>query len=317
MAHFGVEFGGNISITAISHEVDGFFKVFFADNTRVVGTSDKENRSGGIFHLPAIRIVSAFHKAEEDNKSVEREGKAVAFISVISRDHGRVADNPGVRASIVSSFGIAILLGEFGGTFVVTAESEVINKLAAVFFATESFHELCDSDSRTGARIITGRTANNEPVDILVVLFHIATDDERAHAVPEESERKTGKTLFDIFGNLVNVSDDAFDAVFAEITVTARFVEASAVTTMVMDDDDVALRCEIVHESVVTLAMLGHAVNELDDAFGTAIGNIADVVRRNVFWVAVWDAEADAEIEPVMVAFDSEFLFGEGGSLIG
>ena len=60
---------------------------------------------------------------------------------------------------------------------------------------------------------------DNEAIDILVVLLHITANDERAHAVTEEGERKTREALFDIIGDLVNVRNDAGGRVTAVVRV--------------------------------------------------------------------------------------------------
>lgn len=269
MAHFRVKFGNNILITASAHEVDGFLKILVADNTGVVSAGDEEDWRGRIPHLPIFRAVGAFHKVEERDKTVQSEDEAVALVGVIGGDYGRIADDPGVRAIIVARVEVAVRAGEAGGFLVITAESKVVNELAPVMLALEKLEELGDDNGDAGAGIFAGGAADDEAADVLVILFHVAADDERAHAVPEEREREAGKALFGIFSDLMNVVDNTVHGVFAEIAIIAFGVEAGTMAAVVVDDDDIALCGEIIHESVVALAMFGHAMNELDDAFGS------------------------------------------------
>lgn len=268
VAHFRVKFRGDILITASTHEIDGLLKILTTNNTWVVGARNEENRRGRIPHLPSFRAVGALHEIEKRDKTVQGKDEAVALVGVISGDYGRVADNPGVRAVVVAGVEVAVRAGEAGGSLVIAAEGEMVNELAMVMFALEKLEEFRNGNSDAGAGIFAGRAANDEAIDVLVVLFHVAADDERAHAVPEESKRKTGKTLFDIFSDLMNVVDNAIHGIFAEIAIITFGVEAGAMAAVVVNDDDVALRREIIHESMIALAVLGHAVNELDDAFG-------------------------------------------------
>lgn len=127
--------------------------------------------------------------------------------------------------------------------------------------------------------MITGRATDDEAVDVLVVFLDIAAYDEGTHAVTEEGEGKTGEAVADILSDLVDVFDDGFDAVFAKITKVVFGFDAGAVSAVVVDDDDEALLGAIIHEIVVAFAVLGHAVDELEDAGGM-----------------LGDANADAEV---------------------
>lgn len=274
MAHFQVKFGDDVLITASAHEVDGFLKILTTNNTRVISARNEENRSGWIPHLPIFRAVGALHEAKERDKTVQSEDEAVALVGVIDGDYGRIADDPGVRAVIIAGVEVAVRAGEAGRFLVIAAESEVINELALVVFALEKLEEFGDDNGDAGARIFAGGAADDEAADVLVILLHVATNDERPHAVAKESERKTRKALLNIFGDLMNVVDNAVHGVFAEIAVVAFGVEASAMAAVVMDDDGIALRGEIIHESMIALAVLGHAVDELDDAFGAFGGAV-------------------------------------------
>lgn len=303
MAHFRVKFGSNILIAAGAHEIDGFLKILTTNNTWVVGARNEENWRGWIPHLPIFRTVGAFHEVEERNKTVQSEDEAVALVGVIGGDHGRITDDPGVRAVVVARVEVAVRAGEAGGSLVIAAESKAVNELAPVMFTLEKLEEFRDDNGDAGAGIFAGGATDDEAVDVLVILLHVATNDERPHTVTEQRERKAGKTLFDIFGDLMNVVDNAVHGVLAEIAIIAFGVEAGTMAAVVVDDNDVALFGKKVHKIVVALAVLGHAMNELNDAFG-----LIGVARG-----ASRDAEADAEIKPVVIAFDGEFFFGEGG----
>lgn len=127
--------------------------------------------------------------------------------------------------------------------------------------------------------MITGRATDDEAVDVLVVFLDVAAYDEGTHAVTEESEGKTGEAVADILSDLVDVFDDGFGAVFAKITEIVFGFDAGAVSAVIVDNDDETLLGTIVHEIVVTFAVLGHAVDELQDAGGV-----------------LGDANADAEV---------------------
>ncbi len=88
----------------------------------------------------------------------------------------------------------------------------------------------------------------------------------------------------------MNVGNDAARAVAIEIAEVVGAAEAGAVAAVVVDDDDVALRGAVVHEFVITLTVFGHAVDELEYGFGT-----------------VGHAQADAELEAVVLTFESKF----------
>ena len=62
MAHVGVEFAGDILITSFSEEVYGFIKMFFVDDTGVVGAGDEEDGHVGILHGPALFAVGSVHE---------------------------------------------------------------------------------------------------------------------------------------------------------------------------------------------------------------------------------------------------------------
>lgn len=267
MAHFWIKFADDVLVAAGAHKGDRFIELLMANNTGVVGAGDEENWGGGIAHLPIFRTVSALHKAEERDKTIESEDETVALVSVVGGDHGRITNNPSVRAVVIGGVEVIVGLGEFSGTLVVIAKSKVIDKITAMAVAAEDSQELRDSDSGSGTGIIAGRAADNEATNVGVVFFHIATDDERAHAVAEESERETREALFDVFGDLVDVADNAIHAILTEIAIVVFRGDASAVPAVVMDDDDVTALSEIIHEIVIALAMLGHAMNELNDAF--------------------------------------------------
>lgn len=95
----------------------------------------------------------------------------------------------------------------------------------------------------------------------------------------EKSEGQIGEAAADILSDLVSVFDDGFDAVFAEITKIVFGFDAGAVSAVIVDDDDETLLGTIVHKVVVAFAVLGHAVDELQDAGGV-----------------LGDANADAEV---------------------
>lgn len=137
----------------------------------------------------------------------------------------------------------------------------------------------CNYDADAGGELITGRATDDEAVDVLVVFLDIVAYDEGAHAVTKESEGKTGEAVADILGDLVSVFDDGFDAVFAEIAEIVFGFDAGAVSTVIVDNDDETLPGTIVHEIVVTFAVFGHAVDELENAGGM-----------------LGDANADAEV---------------------
>lgn len=77
----------------------------------------------------------------------------------------------------------------------------------------------------------------------------------------------------------MSVFDDGFDTVFAKITEIVFGFDAGAVSAVVVNDDDEALLGAIIHEIVVAFAVLGHAVDELENAGGM-----------------LGDANADAEV---------------------
>ena len=112
----------------------------------------------------------------------------------------------------------------------------------------------------------------------MVVFLDVAAHDEGTHAVAEEGEGETGEATLDVFGDLVDIFDDAGDAVFAEIAEVVFGGDAGAVSAVVVNNDNEALFGAIIHEVVVAVAVLGHAVHELQDAGGV-----------------LWDADADAE----------------------
>lgn len=274
VTHFRVKFCNNILITTGAHKVDGFLKILATNNTRVISASDEENRRSRIPHLPIFWAIGALHEIEERDKTVQSEDEAVALVSVIGGDHGRIADDPGVRAIIVACVKVAVRAGEASRFLVIAAESEIVDEFAMVMFALEKLEEFRNGNSNASARIFAGGATNDEAADVLVILFHVAANDERTHAVTEESERKAGETLLDIFSNLMNVVDNAVHGVLAEIAIITFGVETGTVAAVVVDDDDIALRREIIHEGMVAFAVLGHAVNELDDAF-RAFGEVA------------------------------------------
>lgn len=267
MAHFWIKFTDDVLVSAGAHKVDRFVEFLMTNNTGVVGTGDEEDWSGGIAQLPIFRAVGALHKAEERDKTIESEDETVALVSVVGGDHGRITNNPSVRAVVIGGVEVVVGLGEFGGTLVVIAKSKVVDKVAAMTIAAEDSQELRDGNSGSGTGIVAGRAADNEATNVGVVFFHIATNDERAHAVTEESERETREALFDVFGDLMDVANNTIHAILAEITVVIFRRDAGAVPAVVMDDDDVTALSEIIHEIVIALAMLGHAMNELNDAF--------------------------------------------------
>ena len=119
----------------------------------------------------------------------------------------------------------------------------------------------------------------------------------------EEGERETWEALFDVFGDLVDVADNAIHTILAEIAIVIFRRDAGAVSAVVMDDDDVTALSEVIHEIVIALTMFGHAMNELDDAFRLC-GGLAvrcdisvlgtEVVRAGRIFYAIGNAEADA-----------------------
>jgi hypothetical protein len=121
--------------------------------------------------------------------------------------------------------------------------------------------------------------------------------------VAEEGERETWEALFDVFGDLVDVADNAIHTILAEIAIVIFRRDAGAVSAVVMDDDDVTALSEVIHEIVIALTMFGHAMNELDDAFRLC-GGLAvrcdisvlgtEVVRAGRIFYAIGNAEADA-----------------------
>lgn len=146
----------------------------------------------------------------------------------------------------------------------------------------------------------------------MVVLLHITANDERAHAVTEEGERKTREALFDIIGDLVNVRNDAGGRVTAvvrvrdiiavmalavgtEVAVVVFRGNAGAVPAMVMDDYGITMPGKKIHKIMVALAVFSHTVNKLDDAFR-----------------GIRDTETDAEVKPIIVAFEGELFPLEG-----
>lgn len=139
--------------------------------------------------------------------------------------------------------------------------------------------QLSDGDAGAGGDLITGRTADDEAVDVLVVFLDVAAYDEGAHAVTEESEGKIGEAAADVLSDLVDVFDDGFGTVFAEIAKIVFGLNAGAVSAVVVNDDDETLLGAIIHEIVVAFAVLGHAVDELENAGGM-----------------LGDANADAEV---------------------
>lgn len=146
-----------------------------------------------------------------------------------------------------------------------------------------------------GGELIAGRTADDETVDALVVFLDVATYNERAHTVTKESEGKTGEAGADVLGDLVGVFDNGFDAVFVKIAEVVFGFDAGAVAAVVVNDDDETLLGAVIHEIMVAFAVFGHAVNELQDASG--------MLR---------DAEADAELQIIVIAFDSDFFAVHG-----
>ncbi len=303
MAHFWIKFTDDVLVSAGAHKVDRFVELLMANNTGVVGAGNEENWGGGIAHLPIFRTVGALHKAEERDKTVQREDEAVALVRVVGGDHGRIANNPSVRAVVIGGVEVIVGLGEFSGTLVVIAKSKVIDKVTAMTIAAEDSQELRDSDSGSGTGIIAGRAADNEATNVGIVFFHIATNDERAHAVAEESERETREALFDVFGDLMDVANNTIHAILAEIAIVIFRGDASAVPAVVMDDDDIAALSEVIYEIMVALAMLGHAMNELDDAFrlcgGLAVRCVIGIlgmgaIHTGRIFYAIGNAEADA-----------------------
>ncbi len=127
--------------------------------------------------------------------------------------------------------------------------------------------------------MVAGRATDDETVDVLVIFLDVAAHDEGAHAVAEESEGKIGEAAADVLSDLVDVFDDGFGTVFAEIAEIVFGLNAGAVSAVVVNDNDETLLGAIIHEIVIAFAVLGHAVNELQDA-GRMLG----------------DADADAEI---------------------
>ncbi len=251
MAHVRVEFAGDVLVTSLAQEVHGFIEMLFVDDTGVVGASDEKNWHIGIMHSPIFLAISLVHKLEEGFEAIEREDEAVAFICVVGGENCGVADNPGV--------GIAFVFEAFH----IFGEGEVIDKVATVFFAFEQLQGFGNDNAEARGELIAGRAADNEAVDVAVVFLEIATYDEGAHAMTEESEGKTGEAGADVLSDLVGVFDDSGDAVFTEITEVVFGFDAGAVAAVVVNDDDEALLGAVVHEIVIAFAVLGHAVNEL------------------------------------------------------
>ena len=121
----GVEFAGDILIAPLSEEIDGFIKMFFVDDTGVVGAGDEEDGYVGILHGPALFAVGSVHEFKQSFKTIEGEDEAVALVGVVSGKDGGIADDPGVR--------IAFVLEAFG----IFGEGEAIDEMAAVFFTFE------------------------------------------------------------------------------------------------------------------------------------------------------------------------------------
>ena len=143
--------------------------------------------------------------------------------------------------------------------------------------------------------MVAGRATDDEAVDVAVVFLDVATYNEGAHAVTKESEGKTGEAGASVLGDLVGVFDNGFDAVFAKIAEVVFGFDAGAVAAVVVNDCYETLLGAVIHEIMVAFAVLGHAVNELQDASGM-----------------LGDAEADAELQIIVVAFDGDFFAVHG-----
>ena len=137
MAHFWIKFADDVLVSAGAHKVDRFVELLMANNTGVVGAGDEEDWGGGISHLPIFRVVGALHKAKESNKTVQRKDETVALVRVVGGDHGRITNNPGVRAIVIGGVEVVVGLGEFGGTLVVITKSKVVDKVTAMTIAAE------------------------------------------------------------------------------------------------------------------------------------------------------------------------------------
>ena len=153
VAHFGVEFARDVGVAAGAHKIDCLCEILMADNTRVVSASDEEDWCGRIFHLPTFWVISTFHQAEKDDEAIQREGEAVAFISVIGGDHGRVANYPSIGTSIVGGIKVIIRFGELRGKFIIAAKSKVIDEFAAMTLSAEEFHKFSNGNGGTGTDV--------------------------------------------------------------------------------------------------------------------------------------------------------------------
>lgn len=267
VAHVRVELTYDVLVTSLAEEIYGFIEMFFVDDTGVVGTSDEEDGHVGIIHCPIFLAVGLIHELEQSFETIKGEDETVALVGVVGGENGGIADDPGVGVTFVPE------------TFHIAGEGEIVDEVAAMFFAFKYLEGFCNDNTYAGGELVAGRTADDEAVDVLVVFLDITAHDEGTHAVAEESEGKIGEAAADVLSDLVDVFDDGFGTVFAEIAEIVFGLNAGAVSAVVVNDDDETLLGAIIHEIMVAFAVLGHAVDELQDAGGV-----------------LGDADADAEV---------------------
>ena len=103
-------------------------------------------------------------------------------------------------------------------------------------------------------------------VDIVVVPAAICAHDHRTHAVAEEEYGKVAIVLYDPQRDVVGVLHQAFAAGFVHEAEVVGRLQRGAVAAVVVHYADVAAPGEEMHHGEITLLVLGHAVDHLENA---------------------------------------------------
>lgn len=120
-------------------------------------------------------------------------------------------------------------------------------------------------------RIFARASADNQAVNIPLILQPIGPNSQRTHAVAKEIQRKIRKFTANVKGNLVQIAEQAFCAIFIEIAQILTLFHAAPMTTMIVDNAAKAMIGHKFHEGNVPLLVFGHAMGQLQKRPGLAI----------------------------------------------